>query len=324
MIPTRKLYFIGLNAVRALSVVSLILVFSATILNMVNNVKAVNAFEAAKIDANSTDIQELLDCEYIEGSTVPNQPAGVFWAIVASLLVIFQIIILFLSEVSWPMAFFDRFFPVLGTEFGLGALGIFQALISTQILSHHVDDFTLVAAFFLFALACINMLLGLIFRAGAKEKRSIRGWRAENKAVLPTSEKNIRVAFPTAGATHVSFANEKPMSYFGGAERSDSWRSTDKAGMGFGRQAERAANLRGFILTKPEESLPRYVSPPSSSRGHSRRSSSASSESSFAATNRSESGRQEQLRQAVFASRHEREPESRSQTPVFKSSQTAI
>lgn len=29
------------------------------------------------------------------GSTVPNQPAGVFWAVVSSLLIIFQIIILF-------------------------------------------------------------------------------------------------------------------------------------------------------------------------------------------------------------------------------------
>lgn len=26
------------------------------------------------------------------------------------------------------MKFFDRYFPVLGSEFGLGALGIFQAL----------------------------------------------------------------------------------------------------------------------------------------------------------------------------------------------------
>lgn len=321
MIPTRKLYFIGLNAVRVLSVVSLILVFSSTILNMVNNIKAVNAFEAHKLDANSTDIQELLDCEYIEGSTVPNQPAGVFWAIVASLLVIFQIIILFLSEVSWPMAFFDRYFPVLGTEFGLGALGIFQALISTQILSHHVDDFTLVSAFFLFAVACLNMLLGLIFRAGAKEKRSIRGWRAENKGVLPTSEKDIRANFPrSAPATGNGMYNEKSMSYFG-AERSDSWRSTDKTGMGFGRQAEKHAGLRGFVLARPEESLPRYVSPPSTSRGHSRRSSDASDVSS-AAPSRRESGRQEQLRQAIR--RDEREAESRSQTPVFKSSQTAL
>jgi len=77
---------------------------------------------------------------------VPNQPAGVFWAIVASLLIIFQTVILFcesfcmfnhlrtelhvrtVSEISWPIKFFNRYFPVLGSEFGLGALGIFQCL----------------------------------------------------------------------------------------------------------------------------------------------------------------------------------------------------
>ena len=51
----------GLNAVRALSLISLILVFSSTILVMVTNIKAVNAFEAAK--GNST---LMVNCDYIE------------------------------------------------------------------------------------------------------------------------------------------------------------------------------------------------------------------------------------------------------------------
>lgn len=86
-------------------------------------------------------------------STVPNQPAGVFWAIVASLLIVFQTVILFcesfslfnpvhlhtdwhvrtVSEIGWPIKFFDRYFPVLGSEFGLGALGIFQCLYAASI-----------------------------------------------------------------------------------------------------------------------------------------------------------------------------------------------
>lgn len=61
-------------------------------------------------------------------STVPNQPAGVFWAVLNRLLIIGQVIILFLSEIGWPSAFFERFFPVLGDEFGLGALGVIQCL----------------------------------------------------------------------------------------------------------------------------------------------------------------------------------------------------
>ncbi|KAF8708892.1 hypothetical protein AX14_013543, partial [Amanita brunnescens Koide BX004] len=121
------------------------------------------------------------------GSAVPNQPAGIFWAVVATLLIILQSIILFLSELGWPMKFFDRFFPVLGSEFGLGPLGIFQGLIATQILSHHVDDYTLVSAFFLFSIGCLNMLLGLIFRESAKDRQSPLSWRAEAKGIPPKS-----------------------------------------------------------------------------------------------------------------------------------------
>ena len=52
--------FMGLNAVRALSLISLILVFSSTILVMVTNIKAVNAFDA------NHDNSSLVDCDYIE------------------------------------------------------------------------------------------------------------------------------------------------------------------------------------------------------------------------------------------------------------------
>ena len=184
------------------------------------------------------------------------------------------------------MAFFDRYFPVLGSNFGLGALGIFQGLsvilspcffqalivsfllfrISTQILSHHVDDFTLVSAFFLFALGCLNMFLGLIFRESAKPKRSITSWRAEAKGVLPISQDH-RPVFVNNSASAVFSPSEKaPASYVTRqdttASDNGSWRSTEKAGYGFGRQGEKSAALRGFILQKPVEALPRYMTPP--------------------------------------------------------------
>lgn len=100
----------GLNIVRAFSLIALILVFSSTIFVIVTNIKAVNSFEAHN---NSTDDAAMLDCDYIEwapnshsylivqlillfsGSTVPNQPAGPFWAVVASLLIIVQAFMLF-------------------------------------------------------------------------------------------------------------------------------------------------------------------------------------------------------------------------------------
>ena len=72
-------------------------------------------------------------------------PTSHFLSVVASLLIIFQVIVLLcmhpvfslfdhllivfsVSELGWPAVFFNRFFPVLGRNFGLGALGIFQCL----------------------------------------------------------------------------------------------------------------------------------------------------------------------------------------------------
>ncbi|KAJ7766685.1 hypothetical protein B0H16DRAFT_370204 [Mycena metata] len=254
--------FFGLNAARVLSIVALLLVFSSSILVMVTNIKAVNAFQANRI-TNSTDV--MLDCDYIEGSTVPNQPAGVFWAVVASLLIIFQVIVLLLSEVRWPAVFFDRFFPVLGDNFGLGSLGIFQCLIGAQILSHHVDDFTLVSAFFLFSIGCLNMLLGLIFRESAKVKRSLRAKRDGGAG------KGLGGIIGNPADARPQFANASPQfvnNIFNGNGAEDAkevdfatWKSTDKASYGFGRQGEKAAGLKGFLIQRPEESLPRYASP---------------------------------------------------------------
>ncbi|PPQ86927.1 hypothetical protein CVT25_009813 [Psilocybe cyanescens] len=339
MLPPRAMFFMGLNAVRVLSLVSLILVFASTILVMVTNIKAVNAFQANKGSDNST----MLDCDYIAGSTVPNQPAGVFWAVVASLLILFQTIILFLSECTWPMKFFDKYFPVLGTNFGLGPLGIFQALISTQILSHHVDDFTLVSAFFLFAIACLNMLLGLIFREKAKSKRSITSWRAEAKGILPTTSDN-RPVFVSASPYVVSrsFSQaEKPAAYpyplHAGAHPqtnvimvhqettsdAESYKSTEKAGFGFGRQGEKAAGLRGFILQRPEESLPRYVTPSLPSTTLSRSASSASGSSSFYAPERPAVPAAPRRAERDSAADSD-DDEAQSSPPTFKSSRTAL
>ncbi|KAG5637935.1 hypothetical protein H0H81_002529 [Sphagnurus paluster] len=244
----------GLNGVRFISAISLILVFASSMVILVNNINAWGNY------INSGGPASHQDCDYIEGSTIPNQPAGAFWSIVASFLVIFQTIVLFLSELSWPEEFFATYFPVLSRSFGLGPLGIFQCLTSTQVLSHHVDDFPLVSAFFLFAVGCLNMLLGLIFRESAKERRSITSWRAESKAILPTSATG-----PMGGASVTrQYTGDSKHSYSSRPDTAEfrTWRSTDnKAGYGFGRQGEKAAGLRGFILQRPEESLPRYATP---------------------------------------------------------------
>ncbi|KAF7986618.1 hypothetical protein HWV62_26416 [Athelia sp. TMB] len=318
--------FIALNAIRALSVVALLLVFSSSIFVMVTDVRAVNDFVSARQSGNTTMD---FDYDYIEGSTVPNQPAGAFWAVLNRLLIIFQTIILLFAEVEWPMFFFDRFIPVLGSEFGLGALGIFQALIGTAILSHHVDKFSLVSAFFLFALGCVNMFLGLIYRESAKDKRALSSWRSETKSVLPTH--NAKFSSSSSFLSRSYQDEKRPESNEFGVDHGS------VKGYGFGRQGEKQAGLKGFILKTPEETLPRYAPKNSSSRPVSIRS--GTSESSSAAGSAHHSQHSSHSRESSVSSHtdvdaeHEHEDagrishtHSRSATPVptFKSSATAL
>ncbi|KZT69827.1 hypothetical protein DAEQUDRAFT_765148 [Daedalea quercina L-15889] len=253
MLPPRAYIFFGLNAIRALSIISLVLVFASSIFVMMKDVEAFHDFQA---QANHTSYE---NCEYIPNSDVPNQAAGIFWAVINRILIIFEVIILILSEVGWPHAFFDRFFPVLGSDFGLGPLGIFQCLIGATILSHHVDDFTLVAAFFLFALGCVNMLLGLIFRERAKERRCIFAWRERAKDVLPTSKLPGPLQAPAEKFVDDVFSGN----WRGGVTEF----GRKKTGFGFGRQGEKQAGLKGFLISKPLETLPRYAVPQSQRPG---------------------------------------------------------
>lgn len=138
------------------------------------------------------------------------------------------------------MSAFDKFFPVLGTEFGLGPLGVFECLIGATILSHFVDDFALVAAFFLFSIGCLNILLGLVFGVKAKQKRSIRAWRSDTDDVLPpVGKKGPMFARPNSSYMASFFkTSEKPEL---GAPRVNS----STTGMGFGTNAEKVAGLKG-------------------------------------------------------------------------------
>lgn len=52
--------FIGLNGIRILSVISMLLVFASSIFVLVNDVEAVNRFMKDASDADMTD------CDYIE------------------------------------------------------------------------------------------------------------------------------------------------------------------------------------------------------------------------------------------------------------------
>ncbi|KAK1226001.1 hypothetical protein PQX77_000666 [Marasmius sp. AFHP31] len=260
VLPPRAYVFIGLNAVRILGIIAMLLVFSSNIVTLANDVKAVNRF----LESNSTSIEST---DYIDGSTVPNQPAGVFWAVLNRLLIVVQVLVLIMSELGWPSKFFNRFFPVLGKDFGLGALGVIQCLLGAAILSHRVDTFTLVSAFFMFSIGCLNILLGLIFRASAKSKRSVTSWKDHAKSALPTHVAGVDVR-PVMNSAPPSFVSNM----FKGDEKDRHSTASDntassRAGYGFGRQGEKAAAMKGYFISKPVESLPRYAPKPTANNG---------------------------------------------------------
>ncbi|TFK36490.1 hypothetical protein BDQ12DRAFT_241609 [Crucibulum laeve] len=271
MMPPRAYAFIGLNIVRILSIIALLLVFASNIVTLVHDIQAVNKFMAAgKVAEDSTipgttnsTFDQMMDFDYISGSTVPNQPAGAFWAVLNRLLIIFQTIVLIMSELGFPSSFFVKYFPVLGKDFGLGALGLIQMLIGAAVLSHRVDTFTLVSAFFLFSLGCLNTFLGLVFRASAKSKRSVTSWREHAKSALPTHVAGVDVR-PMMPSSPPSFVSNMWNSNTDGEKNraSDTPSGKSSTGFGFGRQGEKAAGLKGYLISKPIESLPRYMPKP--------------------------------------------------------------
>lgn len=142
------------------------------------------------------------------------------------------------------MKFFNTFFPVLGSDFGLGPLGIFQGLISATILSHHVDDFTLVAAFFLFAISCLNMFLGLIFRGKARVRRAWL-WESKEERVLPKTFNLAKV--PEFKKPRDSFMAR----VFRRPDADQETHDVEKRGSSFGTQGEVAAIRAGKLASIP-------------------------------------------------------------------------
>lgn len=121
--------------------------------------------------------------------------------------------------------------------------------IGAAVLSQHVDDFTFVAAFFLFVIGCMNMLLGLIFRESAKDRRSITSWRDGSKNVLPTH-------LPPAANLNRSATGSSAQSYVSSTVGDEKARdlaefgaARGRAGYGFGRQGEKAAGMKGSSTT---------------------------------------------------------------------------
>lgn len=161
----------------------------------------------------------------------------------------------------------------------ISAIVTWLSSIGAAILSHHVDTFALVAAFFLFSLGCLNVFIGLIWRASARDKRSVTSWRESKKDVLPKNFKDIK-PMAWSGSPALSHRNmsspppsfksvddHRPLFHSSAMQRSvdrghrfqqsldekaavaaayDSEAGVNRMGYGFGRQGEKAAAMKGL------------------------------------------------------------------------------
>lgn len=134
--------------------------------------------------------------------------------------------------------------------------------IGASILSHRVNEFALVSAFFLFAVGCVNIFFGLIFRESSKPRRSMTAWHDAHQPALPQTN----VQLHSGAASFISNA-EKPAGLTSPAPIASpalaaDYSSSSFRGYGFGRQGEKAAGasgLKGFLISRPLETLPRYA-----------------------------------------------------------------
>lgn len=88
-------------------------------------------------------------------------------------------------------------------------------------------------------MGCLNILLGLIFRESAKEKRAITSWRSDSKGVLPAHNPKV-AGSPSflSSATYGDYKGRQSDEFVGGFK-------IEKVGYGFGRQGEKQAGLKG-------------------------------------------------------------------------------
>jgi len=233
---SRSVIFVALNVLRFISAIALILVFSSQIVVLVNDIQVIQSLTQPQVIVQSSNTTQdfgdfegvandsMADCDYLDGSTIPNQPAGAFWAVVNRFLIIFEIIILFFSEIGWPQKFFTNYFPMLGRDFGLGVVGVFECLIGASVLSHHIATFPLVSAFFLFSIGCLNIIAGLVWRESSRSRRSISEWK-ERVPDLETAA--ARAAKLSPIGQPMSMDQKAPIS---GASRPYAWGSAAVAG----------------------------------------------------------------------------------------------
>ncbi|KAH7335699.1 hypothetical protein B0J17DRAFT_667402 [Rhizoctonia solani] len=273
-------WWLGLNIIRVISVITLALIFASSIVVMVRDANAICREMATPNTPESDNAgnKSRIERTYIPSSTVPLQPGGPFFAILSRLLVVCQCPILILAEIGWPKQFFAKCLPVLSSKHGVGILGTIQVLLSTLTLSHHMPTFALVPAFFLFGMGCLNIVLGLIFRESIHAYRTREADAHENKSTEETRPVKGRTSFRpgskqtvtynSTGGSVYSDLKKQPPYETAYRSRGDDYRYSETAppdgilqrtdSLGFERQAQSRAEKDGHSIPSPEQAHPKH------------------------------------------------------------------
>ncbi|PWN44079.1 hypothetical protein IE81DRAFT_282521, partial [Ceraceosorus guamensis] len=170
MVAPSALKFIGLNALRLLSVCILLLTVAALIDLMVIDAKAINELSAEE----KSDVEE--DCSYFAGTSVPTHVWGLFWCQLNRTFLIILAFIGLASELNWgglAERFFNHNIPMLSSSFSTMPLGVLEIMIGTCMLSSFLWIFPLVVAWMLVVIGLTNVILGALFRSKGKDIRSV-------------------------------------------------------------------------------------------------------------------------------------------------------
>lgn len=127
MLPLKGIIFIALNAIRLLSIISLLFVFSSVIYLINQDSKTYDSL------VKSPDFDSYKDeyC-YFPDSEVPTSTLGLFWLEFDRFNILVLTLLGVASELSFGAMnnFFAYFLPILGPNFSTAPLGVIQVMVS--------------------------------------------------------------------------------------------------------------------------------------------------------------------------------------------------
>lgn len=129
MLPFKGAIFIAFNFVRLISIVSLLITFSAVIYLINQDSKAYHKVQQSSRFASYRD-----DYYYFPDTQVSTSTWGLFWLEFDRFNILVTCLVGVASEVSFRKVskFFNLFLPILGSSFSTAPLGILQMMVSCK------------------------------------------------------------------------------------------------------------------------------------------------------------------------------------------------